>query len=68
MSKSLLATACQSLRSRLRFRCLWTSWLGGAGERGWRFGQPFVIRHCRVGVLNDIGDLLEPDVVVLTDW
>ena len=27
----------------------------GARERGWRFGQPFVIRHCRVGVLNEVG-------------
>ncbi len=27
--------------------------------RGWSFGQPFVIRHCRVGVLNDIGELLD---------
>ena len=32
---------------------------------GWRCGQPFVIRHCRVGVLNDIGELLDPEVVVL---
>src|SRR5262249_12053544 len=23
------------------------------------------IRHCRVGVLNDIGDILDPEVVVL---
>ncbi len=37
----------------------------GAQQRGWRFGQPFVIRHCRVGVLNDIGEILEPSVVVL---
>ncbi|MEW6297248.1 MAG: ethanolamine ammonia-lyase subunit EutC [Thermodesulfobacteriota bacterium] len=37
----------------------------GARERGWRFGQPFVIRHCRVGVLNDIGEVLDPAVVVL---
>lgn len=37
----------------------------GARERGWRFGQPFVIRYCRVGVLNDIGELLAPAVVVL---
>jgi ethanolamine ammonia-lyase small subunit len=28
-------------------------------------GQPFVIRHCRVGVMNDIGDVLAPQVVVL---
>ncbi len=32
---------------------------------GWRFGQPFVIRYCRVGVLNDIGELLDPELVVL---
>ena len=37
----------------------------GVRQRGWRFGQPFVIRHCRVGVLNDIGEILEPGVVVL---
>ena len=36
-----------------------------ATRRGWRFGQPFLIRHGRVGVLNDIGDALEPQVVVL---
>lgn len=36
-----------------------------ARERGWRFGQPFVVRHCRVGLLNDIGVLLDPAVVVL---
>lgn len=33
--------------------------------RGWSFGRPFVIRHCRVRVLNDIGELLDPAVVVL---
>jgi ethanolamine ammonia-lyase small subunit len=37
----------------------------GAQEWGWRFGQPLVIRYCRVGVLNDIGELLDPAVVVL---
>ena len=34
-------------------------------RRGWRFGRPFFIRHGRVGVLNDIGELLDPAVVVL---
>ena len=34
-------------------------------RRGWTFGRPFAIRHCRVGGLNDIGDRLEPEVVVL---
>ncbi len=39
--------------------------LSEASRRGWRVGQPFVIRYCRVGVLNDIGELLDPTVVVL---
>jgi len=37
----------------------------GAQQRGWRFGLPFFIRYCRVGVLNDLGELLDPLVVVL---
>src|SRR5262245_56683350 len=37
----------------------------GATQRGWSFGQPFVVRHCRVGVLNDVGELLDPAMVVL---
>lgn len=37
----------------------------GALERGWQFGQPFLIRYCRVGVLNDIGEILKPEVIVL---
>lgn len=36
-----------------------------AGSRGWVVGRPFLVSRCRVGVLNDIGDLLRPDVVVL---
>jgi ethanolamine ammonia-lyase small subunit len=36
-----------------------------ARNRSWRFGQPFFIRHGRVGVLNDIGEVLQPAVVVL---
>jgi ethanolamine ammonia-lyase small subunit len=37
----------------------------GARARGWTIGNPFVIRHCRVGVLNEIGELLAPNVAVL---
>src|SRR5262245_34890938 len=37
----------------------------GARQRGWGFGRPFVVRHCRVGILNDIGELLDPAAVVL---
>lgn len=32
---------------------------------GWSFGRPFLVRYCRVGVMNDVGDLLAPEVVVL---
>lgn len=39
--------------------------VNGAAERGWSVGQPFAIRYCRVGVLNEIGELLDPTVVVL---
>lgn len=39
--------------------------LDTAANRGWQIGQPFVVRHCRVGVLNDIGEQLDPQVVVL---
>jgi ethanolamine ammonia-lyase small subunit len=37
----------------------------GAKARGWSVGQIFVIRHCRVGILNEIGELLSPNVAVL---
>ena len=36
-----------------------------AKTRGWTLGQVFVIRHCRVGILNEIGELLAPSVAVL---
>ncbi len=37
----------------------------GAKTRGWSLGEIFVIRHCRVGILNELGELLEPKVAVL---
>ncbi len=36
-----------------------------AARNGWRLGRPFLVRHGRVGVLNDIGEWLDPAVVVL---
>ena len=39
--------------------------LAAAAERGWSCGRPFAVRHCRVGVLNDVGELLDPELVVL---
>ena len=37
----------------------------GAQAQGWSVGEIFVIRHCRVGILNQIGELLNPKVAVL---
>jgi ethanolamine ammonia-lyase small subunit len=37
----------------------------GATTRGWSIGPIFVIRYCRVGILNEIGELLTPTVAVL---
>src|ERR1700739_582981 len=34
-------------------------------ERGCSIGQAFVVRFCRVGIMNAIGDLLSPCVIVL---
>lgn len=38
---------------------------GKARGRAWSLGQPFVVRYCRVGVMNEIGDVLQPRVVLL---
>jgi ethanolamine ammonia-lyase small subunit len=37
----------------------------GARARSWSVGSIFVVRHCRVGILNEIGELLAPKVAVL---
>jgi len=37
----------------------------GAKKSGWSIGQTFVISHCRVGILNEIGELLKPQVAIL---
>jgi ethanolamine ammonia-lyase small subunit len=36
-----------------------------ARTRGWSIGSIFVVRHCRVGILNEIGELLRPRVTLL---
>jgi ethanolamine ammonia-lyase small subunit len=37
----------------------------GAGARGWTVGHTFIIHHCRLGILNEIGELLRPRIVLL---
>ena len=36
-----------------------------ARAQGWSIGQSFAVRYCRVGIMNDIGNLLSPRVLVL---
>ena len=33
--------------------------------RGWSIGQSFAVRYSRVGIMNNIGDILSPRVIVL---
>ena len=37
----------------------------GAQARGWSIGSIPVIHHCRVGILNEFGELLKPTVAAL---
>jgi len=33
--------------------------------RGWSVNHSFIVRYCRVGIMNDIGDLIAPRLIVL---
>jgi ethanolamine ammonia-lyase small subunit len=37
----------------------------GCQAAGLSMGTPFFIKYCRVGVMNDIGDLINPEVLML---
>ena len=37
----------------------------GCQTAGLSLGTPFFIEYCRVGVMNDIGDLIHPDILML---
>lgn len=37
----------------------------GCQAAGLNLGTPFFIQYCRVGVMNDIGDILRPEVLLL---
>ena len=39
--------------------------MAGAEARGWSVGQTFIIHHCRVGIVNEIGELLKSRVALL---
>jgi ethanolamine ammonia-lyase small subunit len=56
LSATAVATQAPELLDRLR---------QAASLRKWTVGRPFLVRYCRVGLMNEIGDLLTPQVVVL---
>jgi ethanolamine ammonia-lyase small subunit len=56
LSAAALAAQAPALLHLLLERCRRENWMPG---------QPFFVRHCRVGVLNDIGEVLNPAVAVL---
>src|SRR5215216_4970170 len=37
----------------------------GVQQVGLTFGTPFFVKYARVGVMNDVGELIKPDVVIL---
>jgi ethanolamine ammonia-lyase small subunit len=37
----------------------------GCQSSGLSLGTPFFVKYCRVGVMNDIGDLIQPEVLML---
>lgn len=37
----------------------------GVQAAGLSFGTPFFVKHCRVGVMNDIGAIVQPEVLIL---
>ncbi|HJQ14977.1 MAG TPA: ethanolamine ammonia-lyase subunit EutC [Anaerolineales bacterium] len=37
----------------------------GVQNAGLTFGTPFFIKYARVGVMNDVGELIKPDVMIL---
>jgi ethanolamine ammonia-lyase small subunit len=37
----------------------------GVQAAGLKLGTPFFVQHARVGIMNDVGDLLQPEVVIL---
>lgn len=56
LSATAVATQCPTLLPVL---------IHAAFDRGWQVGRPFLVRYCRVGLLNEVGSLLAPKVVVL---
>lgn len=60
LADGLSATALQKQGPRL-LQCLTTL----ARKEGWKMGRPIFLQRARVGILNEIGVLLEPTVCIL---
>lgn len=56
-----LSAAAVSAQVPRLFPLVWET----AKAAGWKLATPCYLRHCRVGVMNELGELLDPRVVVL---
>jgi ethanolamine ammonia-lyase small subunit len=56
LSATAVARQAPELLDRLHERAI---------KHGWTLGRPFLVRYCRVGAMNEVGDLLSPGIVVL---
>ncbi len=61
----LLADGLSALALQKQGFPLYTALVPMALSMGWQVGRPIFIRRARVGIMNDIGSLLEPLIVVL---
>ena len=64
-SRCSSATGSPRRRCTRRSRTVLGPLLDGARSRDWSVGRLLAIRHCRVGLLNDVGDILESELTVL---
>ena len=61
----VIGDGLSSAAVRAQVPALLPSLVDGCERRGWSVGAPILVKHCRVGIMNDVGDLLGPKVVVL---
>ncbi|MSR32582.1 MAG: ethanolamine ammonia-lyase subunit EutC [Gemmataceae bacterium] len=56
-----LSPAALTLQGSALLQELWNL----ASLQGWAMGRPFLVHQARVGLLNEVGHLLEPEVAIL---
>ncbi len=61
----LIGDGLSAAATRTQAPALLSELFKSATTQGWHLGQPFCVRYCRVGVLNEVGRILGPKVAVL---